>query len=73
MKVRGRRRDQEARQLFEAPVRLALASAWCRGRSATTMPKSCSAREPFGRIIVDDEDDERSYNFEKSIPQLEDS
>lgn len=23
--------------------------------------------EPFGRIIVDDEDDERSYNFEKSI------
>ena len=28
--------------------------------------------EPFGRIIVDDEDDERSYNFEKSI-QLEDS
>ena len=28
--------------------------------------------EPFGRIIVDDEDDERSYNFEKPI-QLEDS
>ena len=28
--------------------------------------------EPFGRIMVDDEDDERSYNFEKSI-QLEDS
>jgi hypothetical protein len=23
--------------------------------------------EPFGRILVDDEDDERSYNFEKSI------
>lgn len=23
--------------------------------------------EPFGRIVVDDEDDERSYNFEKSI------
>jgi len=23
--------------------------------------------EQFGRIIVDDEDDERSYNFEKSI------
>ena len=23
--------------------------------------------EPFGRIIVDDEDEERSYNFEKSI------
>ena len=29
--------------------------------------------EPFGRIIVDDEDDERSYNFEKSITLLEDS
>ena len=28
--------------------------------------------EPFGRIMVDDEDDERSYNFEKSIT-LEDS
>jgi hypothetical protein len=28
--------------------------------------------EPFGRIIVDDEDDERSYNFEKSI-QLDDT
>jgi len=28
--------------------------------------------EPFGRIIVDDEDDERSYNFEKSV-QLPDS
>lgn len=23
--------------------------------------------EPFGRIVVDDEDEERSYNFEKSI------
>ncbi len=23
--------------------------------------------EPFGRLLVDDEDDERSYNFEKSI------
>src|SRR4051812_41762569 len=23
--------------------------------------------EPFGRLVVDDEDDERSYNFEKSI------
>jgi hypothetical protein len=23
--------------------------------------------EPFGRLMVDDEDDERSYNFEKSI------
>lgn len=23
--------------------------------------------EPFARIVVDDEDDERSYNFEKSI------
>jgi len=23
--------------------------------------------EPFGRITVDDEDDERSYNFEKAI------
>ena len=23
--------------------------------------------EPFGRILVDDEDDERSYNFEKAI------
>jgi len=23
--------------------------------------------EPFGRILVDDEDDERSYNFEKSV------
>ena len=28
--------------------------------------------EPFGRIVVDDEDDERSYNFEKSI-QLPDA
>ena len=28
--------------------------------------------EPFGRILVDDEDDERSYNFEKSI-QLDDT
>jgi hypothetical protein len=27
--------------------------------------------EPFGRILVDDEDEDRSYNFEKSI-QLED-
>jgi hypothetical protein len=23
--------------------------------------------QPFGRLIVDDEDDDRSYNFEKSI------
>jgi hypothetical protein len=28
--------------------------------------------EPFGRLLVDDEDDERSYNFEKSI-QLPDA
>ena len=59
-------RSPEARQLSQEAVRFAAHPR----RAASAARRLCGGLlgdEMFGRIMVDDEDEERSYNFEKAI------
>ncbi len=43
------------------------AFAWCRGRARKTSAEVYIGEEFIGVLFVDDEDEDRSYNFQMAI------